>query len=74
MKRRDALRLMPLAAAATAVPGIVRAGDTTPFGLQYTAKVRALMERIRAESSDDMVEASWRMAEAVKRGDRKSVV
>jgi len=71
MNRRTALSVLPLTAAAFTLAARRSSADAkTPFGVEYLMKVRDLLERIRAESSDDMIEASHRIAETVKRGNR----
>ncbi len=67
MNRRSLLSLVPLSAAGfalTASAGVKKIDK--PLGMQYLQKVDALLEKIFLNQSPVMLEASYRMAEAVR--------
>jgi len=69
MNRRDAVRLIPLSIAGImGFPGMSRAWGNGPLGLEYTARVRELLERIKSTQSEELLEASYRIAGTVKSG------
>ncbi|MBA7483786.1 hypothetical protein ES707_19303 [subsurface metagenome] len=69
MKRRSALKLIPLSAAGLmGLPELSRAWGKGPLGLEYTAKVRDLLDRIKTTQSEELLEASYRIAATVKNG------
>lgn len=67
MKRRDAVKTIPLSIAGImGLPGIIASYSKKPLGLQYTSKVRDLLEKIKFTQSEEMLEASYRIASTVK--------
>ena len=69
MKRRDAIKVMPLSLTGLmSIPGLSHALGKKPLALQYNAKVRAMLERIKHTQSEEMLEVSWRAAQAKKGG------
>jgi len=69
MKRRSALKLLPFSfAGLAALPLRAAAWGKGPLGLEYTAKVRDRLERIKHTQSEEMLEASYMIADTVKNG------
>jgi len=69
MKRRDAVKLIPLSIAGIlGLPGMVAANREKPLGLQYTCKVRDLLAKIKSTQSEEMLEVSYRIAGTIKNG------
>ena len=78
MKRRDVFKLIPVSAAGLAnfpvnssaqVPdGFVAISPDQPLALQYLKIIRDRLEKIRNTESDNMLEASYKIAETVKKG------
>ncbi len=69
MIRRTALKSIAPAMLAPALFPTAAAADTTrPLGLRFLAKIRDLLTRIRNTASDELLEASHRIAETKKRG------
>ena len=71
MQRRDAITALPLAI--LGATGLVRkavAGASTdrPLHLLYLDRVRDIIERIRANATDDMIEASYHIAKTYTAG------
>ena len=49
MKRRDAVKAIPLSIAGImGLPGIIASYPEKPLGLQYTSKVRDLLEKVKS--------------------------
>lgn len=73
MKRRDALRLLPLAAAGAAITpnqsSAVPAGETPDkISLRYLRSVRDIIRKVQATESDNLLEASRHIARTYKNG------
>ncbi len=67
MKRRDAVKTIPLSIAGImGLPGIIASYPEKPLGLQYTSKVRDLLKKIKSTQSEEMLEASYRIANTIK--------
>ncbi|MFC1693681.1 hypothetical protein ACFL1R_09270 [Candidatus Latescibacterota bacterium] len=71
MKRREAVKLIPLSLTGIAgLPGLTGARSKLPLGLEYTSKVRDLLERIKSNQSEELLEASHKIAETVRNGNK----
>jgi len=69
MKRRHAVKIIPLSIAGILeLSGIVAANRKKPLGLQYTSRVRNLLAKIKSTQSEEMLEASYRIAGTIKNG------
>ena len=78
MKRRDAIRIMPLSVAGMAgmagnVFGVEKTGKAVigkgePLALQYSKKVRARLDWIHDNQSMNLMEAAYAIADTVDRG------
>ena len=68
MKRRDAVKLIPLSYAGIIGLQTRSYGYAQPLGLQFLATIRTLLEKIKTTRSDELLEASHRIAEAVMNG------
>lgn len=69
MKRREAVKLVPLAAAGMGLlPGFVSANGKQPLGIEYLRKVRKLLKKIKSTESEELLEASHCIARTVKQG------
>ena len=69
MKRRDAVKMIPLSIAGImGLPGLVSSSSKKPLGLEYLSKVRCLLEKIKSTQSEEMMEASYRIANTIKNG------
>jgi hypothetical protein len=81
MKRRDMFRLIPLA-----VPGIAAfsksagsqntrqlpfgGGPREPFAMVYTRRIREMLQWVRANQSENILEAAYAIARTVEKGNR----
>lgn len=81
MKRRDLFRLVPFAVPAAlgakavfaqTMPQCPRGsgGIPEPLGMMYTRRVREMLQWVRANQSENILEASYAIARAVERGNR----
>ncbi|MFA6472242.1 MAG: hypothetical protein WCU00_09410, partial [Candidatus Latescibacterota bacterium] len=74
MDRRNAMKSIPLAAAAGIMSrtgnAVVSDENTKPLGLRYIEKVRGMLERIRNLESDNLLETAYHVARTVKNGGR----
>ena len=69
MNRRNALTLFPLSLAGIgAFAGKACAKNKTPLALQFTARMREQLDRIKSTQSEELLEASYRVADTVKSG------
>ncbi|MDP2984096.1 MAG: hypothetical protein Q8O92_12295, partial [Candidatus Latescibacter sp.] len=69
MNRRNVLTLIPLSLAGISTfAGSARAKDKTPLALQFTARMREQFDRIKSTQSEELLEASYRVADTVKSG------
>ncbi len=69
MDRRTLLRsIMPAVMAHCVLARNGRASEKRPLGLEFLATCRALLEKIKNNSSDELLEASHRVADTKKRG------
>ena len=72
MKRRDVLKIMPLALTAgglsQSAQAIVDEKEHKPLGLKYLDGITELFSRIRASQTGNLLEASHRIAETFKNG------
>ena len=69
MERRHALKLIPLSLAGIAASGgRAQAHDKTPLALQFTARMREQLDRIKSTQSEVLLETSYRVAETIKNG------
>ena len=69
MKRRDAVKMIPLSIGGIAgFPLISKSSLKKPLGLQYTSRIRKLLAKIKSTQSEEMLEASYRIAATVKNG------
>ncbi|MDP2984269.1 MAG: hypothetical protein Q8O92_13190 [Candidatus Latescibacter sp.] len=69
MKRRTLLKLISMALyGAAGLPETCPAGVTKPLGLQYLEKMRQIFEKIKSTQSEEMLEASYRIADTIKKG------
>ena len=80
MKRRDAIKLVPVSLAGMAgmAANVFGAEETEkavvgkgePLALQYSKKVRARLNWIRETQSQNLMEAAWKIADTVERGNK----
>lgn len=69
MKRRDIIKMIPFSIAGILeLPGIAAANRKIPLGLQYTCKVRDILAKIKSTQSEEILEASHRIANTIKNG------
>ena len=69
MRRRSFIKTVPLSLAGlAALPELSFSSQACPLGLQYMKLIRERLEKIRATQSDEMLEASYHMANAIKSG------
>ena len=71
MNRRTILKLLPLLSAGASIlpeTAIPEKQDPGPLSLDYFARVVKMLERIRNSELDNMLEASYHIAETCKRG------
>src|SRR3989339_586571 len=75
MRRRSFIKTVPLSLAGiAALPGISFSSEACPLGLKYMKLIKERLEKIKATQSDEMLEASYRMANAVKSGKKACYV
>jgi len=75
MKRRYMVKLLPLSLAGLAViPSSGSAFGEKPLGIRYLHRVNGLLKKIKATQSEEMLEASHRMADTIKKGSNVYVV
>ena len=71
MKRRDAIRIMPLSLAGLmSLPGAVLSmkNDSRPLCLKYFKRMKKLLTKIRNTESDNLLEAAFHIARTYKNG------
>ncbi|MBN1294179.1 MAG: hypothetical protein JXB48_20255 [Candidatus Latescibacteria bacterium] len=75
MKRRNMVKLLPLSVfGLTALPATVGAFGVKPLGLRYLDRVNTLLKKIKASESEEMIEASHRMAQTIRNGSKVYIV
>jgi len=71
MRRRDALKIIPLSlAGAAGLSAGTGAKTSIPLALRFTSSMREIFERIKHNQSEEILEAAYRVAGAIKRGNK----
>ena len=71
MKRRSIIKMIPLSIAGIlGIPGITAPKTSKPLGMEYLSRIRDLLDKIKTTQSEELLEASYRIASVIKNGSK----